>query len=294
MLTKLMKYDWLSVCRVEGILAAIMGIYGLIVAVMIQTPMYSGFVTGHESSDSVEAFAFVSGGFGIFALGLLIVSVNLASIIYLAVRFYHSMYDDEGYLTHTLPATTMERLGSKIIVGYLWYMIIMLAIAASLGFIFISAVIVGYRAGYTFKQVLDTVYGWIPYLPEYLKENKGTIVHISMYGVFSAILSPFITIAHIYGALTIGQLFKKNRGLMGIVFYFIISWGTNIIMTIITGLISAFSAKRIYSLNKGLGSEFVNSGFFVRYDLKLIVTLAVAIALVFVSKYIIDEKLNLL
>ncbi len=294
MLSKLIKYDWKSVCRVEGLLAIIMLAYGLLAAIMLQTPVYSGFVTGHKTTESMQAFGFISGGFGFVALWILIVGVEIASVIYLAVRFYRSMYDDEGYLTHTLPSTTMERLGSKLIVGYAWFMVVSLAVVVSLGLIAVSALIIGHRAGYGFQQMKDGILEFFPYMPEFLSNNKGTVVHLIVLFVFTALLNPFIRIARVFGALTIGQLFKKNRGLMGVVFYFVISWGTSFVLNVVSGIMRAFDVKRVYSLD-----EFGSSGFFSRMitvgnDMSLAVNFAVAVALVFVTRHIIDNKLNLI
>ena len=297
MLGKLVKYDFKSVSKVMGLLAAITGGYALLCAIMLQTPVYADLFSGNNDSAMV-AFGGITGLFGFIALFLIIAGVNAASVIYLGVRFFKSMYDDEGYLTHTLPATGWERLGAKLITASVWVFIIRLTIVVSCGLIVISFIIIAARNGVDVSEALNDIKNTIvndifPY-KEYAELFVKATVHAVIYGIFYLFLSPFIEVAHVFGALSIGQCFKKNRGFIGVVVYFAISWGTNLVLTIIRGIIQASEFKRLTTLDADGISGYMTRTIFLNYDLQLVVTLAVSIVLVYVAHHIIEDKLNLI
>lgn len=298
MLGKLFKYDFKGVSKVMGLLALVMAIYAFFAACMLQTPIYSGLFSGNSSSEEMTVFGGVSGLFGFFAFIVILVSVNLGGIIYLGVRFFKSMYDDEGYLTHTLPATAWERLLSKVISGTLWIFIIRLVVAVSVGIIFVSFVILALRQGVSLKEVKDRLYdimtfSFIPY-SDYVETFMNVSIHAVIYGIFYILLSPFIDVVHVFGALSIGQCFKKNRGFLGVVMYFVISWGTSFVLMIVKGVSQVSALAKINAMDAvGMGG-YLNKTFFLNYDLELIVTFVISIVLVYISHNIIEKKLNLI
>lgn len=294
MLGKLMKYDWKSVSKVETLIACVVGGYSLVVAVMMQTPVYSGLITGTDISDSLRAFAAISGVLGIIGLFILMAGAGFVGNIYLGVRFFKSMYDDEGYLTHTLPATSKDILTSKILTGVLWSMIISLVILISGGMIATSGVILGFRSGLDMEQIEAYFRDAVDLFGDMLEMFKASLAHGIIISVIRFFAEPFIMIAHIFGALTIGQTFKKNRGLMGVVLYFAITWGTSFVMTIVRGISQAFLITRTFSLDEAGTGSFLNLNMFLTVDLELIVRLIVAIVLVIISHRIITTKLNLI
>ena len=54
----------------------------------------------------------------LYIIGLIALSVT--AFIFLLVRFYHSMYGAEGYLSHTLPVTTFSLINVKLLVAVFW------------------------------------------------------------------------------------------------------------------------------------------------------------------------------
>ena len=57
----------------------------------------------------------------LYIIGLIALSVT--AFIFLLVRFYHSMYGAEGYLSHTLPVTTFSLINGKLLVAVFWHAI---------------------------------------------------------------------------------------------------------------------------------------------------------------------------
>ena len=64
----------------------------------------------------------------LYVLGLFALFVLTA--VYLTMRFYKTMYSNQGYLTHTLPLSTTAILNTKILTAVLWLVI---AFAATIG-----------------------------------------------------------------------------------------------------------------------------------------------------------------
>ena len=97
--------------------------------------MPGGVVTGLLDNNDINATQswFVLSSF--VATLILYVIMLLAStwgmLIFLGIRFYRSMYTDEGYLSHTLPVTANQLFLSKILVSGVWYLFISIGIGIS-------------------------------------------------------------------------------------------------------------------------------------------------------------------
>ena len=50
-----------------------------------------------------------------------LIGCTLGTMLIIAIRFYKTCYTDQGYLTHTLPATTRQILNAKIMASILIY-----------------------------------------------------------------------------------------------------------------------------------------------------------------------------
>ena len=51
------------------------------------------------------------------------ISINMIGLIYLVIRFYKTMYTQEGYLTFTLPVTVSQITNAKLISAVIWEII---------------------------------------------------------------------------------------------------------------------------------------------------------------------------
>ena len=141
MLGKLIKYEWKSLWGVETLIASIILVFSIAEAVTLQTPLYANlFLDQKDLPEQMEVFSTMTLFFGFFLTAMLCSGVVFASLIYLGIRFYRSMYCDEGYLTHTLPVSKKQLLTAKILTAVLWQIIITLAVAVSVGVLVASAV----------------------------------------------------------------------------------------------------------------------------------------------------------
>lgn len=111
MLGKLMKYEWKNIWKAGTLMLLGMLVVTVIGCVVLRMP--GGVVTGLLDNNDINATQswFVLSSF--VATLILYVIMLLAStwgmLIFLGIRFYRSMYTDEGYLSHTLPVTAIKQ-----------------------------------------------------------------------------------------------------------------------------------------------------------------------------------------
>ena len=96
MLGKLLKHEWKSVWKIPTILLCVLMGLAVLAGLGFASPIWDSGLEG------LGVLAVLSWMVFYFA----IMGVSMGIMLYLAVRFYRSMFTDEGYLTHTLPVTT--------------------------------------------------------------------------------------------------------------------------------------------------------------------------------------------
>ena len=120
----------------------------------------------------------------------------------------------------------------------------------------------------------------------YEDEMGINLLHYGITLLLTYVVGPFITMVTLFGALTIGQLSSKHKGLMGILAYA----GVTILSSIIGSTVqSAFMfGTNVMSSQSGI-SVSANSA----YDINVITSLLLAAIMYGVSYYIMNKKLNL-
>ena len=136
---------------------------------------------------------------------------EVTTVVLMILRFYRNLMTDEGYLMFTLPVSTTELIFSKLIVSIVWFLGTFAVDALGL---LLSGTLGGYedivrfRFAFTFGAV-------------------GVVVLVVLCGLALCLMT--------YAAMAIGQSFKKNKGLMSVVFFFVLWIGTRIVLTLIFG-----------------------------------------------------------
>lgn len=140
MLGKLMKYEWKNIWRAGTLMLLGMFVVTVIGCVVLRMP--GGLVAEIADGNDINAAQswFVVSSF--VATLILYVIMLLAStwgmLIFLGIRFYRSMYTDEGYLSHTLPVTANQLFLSKVLVSGVWYLFITIGIGISVVALIVS------------------------------------------------------------------------------------------------------------------------------------------------------------
>ena len=296
MLGKLMKYEWKNIWKAGTLMLLGMLVVTVIGCVVLRMP--GGVVTGLLDNNDINATQswFVLSSF--VATLILYVIMLLAStwgmLIFLGIRFYRSMYTDEGYLSHTLPVTANQLFLSKILVSGVWYLFISIGIGISVvalvvslmtGLLIIgelSSVLTQYN-GNIWEFLADAFYE----LGRTYEEEMGiNLLHYGITLLLTYVAGPFIAMVTLFGALTIGQLSSKHKGFMGILVYA----GVTILSSIIGSTVqSAF----MFGANVANSASGITVSTNSAYDINVITSLLIAAIMYGVSYYIMNRKLNL-
>lgn len=294
MLGKLMKHEWKSIYKVGSLLLLALLVLTAGGCIMLQMPWMRDLYSGDLHLTELQEFVLIYTSVGaLVAYIFLVAGVTYGIMIFLGIRFFKTMYSSQGYLTHTLPVTSHQLLFSKIFVSGVWYVLIEIGVilsAAALIFSLVSGVFAaeGLTLRYVFRAILAELSSdsWHIFGDSAV---MGFILQFLVYMVLAVLLSPFCVMAQLFGALTIGQLFRKYKGLMGVLIYYGITMITGIVVAVMQMFFSfatVFGAPGAPSAGTGLNMMGSYWG-------ALIVQAAIAVGLYFLSNYIINRKLNL-
>ena len=217
--------------------------------------------------------AFVIGIFG----------VMLVTLLLMVSRFYRNLLKDEGYLMHTLPVSVHGLVWSKMIVSLVWFVASALVVALIL---FLTSL---FQSGHTLADISLYFPSW-PSIKAVL-QGAGVIRNLISLGllfVVVALLAFFAGCLHVYAALAVGHMFNRDKILLSIVFFVVIS----IVLSLIT---SVFGVHRIETLSAVEVDSLLESFAFIRKVLlsALAIELAEAALLYVITVLGLRRGLNL-
>lgn len=211
MLGKLLKQDFRATARIMLPLYAAVPVLGL----------FTGLITRlceNQNGFLIRAIgALVS-----FVFSLSLIAAVVTTVVLMILRFYRNLMTDEGYLMFTLPVSTTELICSKLIVSVVWF----------LGALAVDAL--GLLVTGRFGSYQDAVRFQVTYtfgMPMTGAQSAGLIIEFVAFLLLCCVALCLMT----YAAMAIGQSFKKNKGLMSVVFFFVLWIGTRIVLTLIFG-----------------------------------------------------------
>lgn len=294
MLGKLMKYEWKNIWKAGSLMLLGMFIVTLIGCIALYMLGASDSFDNNDMSAG-QTWLMIS---SFAALLILYVIMLLAStwgmLIFLGIRFFRSMYTDEGYLSHTLPVTANQLFLSKVLVSGLWYLFISVGIGVSVLALILSTVMGVYNIGELSSELAqyngniwaflsDGIYE----LGRFYEEQMGlNLLHYGITMLLTFVVGPFTAMITLFGSLTIGQLSSRHKGLMGILTYAGI--------TILSSIIGS-TMQSVFMFSAGVMSS--SSGFSMTsnavYDINILTSVLIAAVMYGISYYILNRKLNL-
>ncbi|MCI9662514.1 MAG: hypothetical protein HFI46_01360 [Lachnospiraceae bacterium] len=272
MLGKLLKHEWKSIWKIPTILlGALMGL-AVLAGFGFASPVWD------SSLDGLGVLAVLT--WMLFYLAVL--GVSLGIMLYLAVRFYRSMFTDEGYLTHTLPATSRQLLLSKVLIMAAWIFLSMVGVFASI-------LIVG---GMAFFFLLRQELSWnefgelLSYVWQMIHSNVGIQFTSFLAGIFFMLAAGIVYGTMIIaGSISIGQMVHKHKVLGSIGAYFAINTVVQIVSMVIV------MPMMFYNMYNGTENVFAILA--PTYWIMGALECALAVGLYFLSEYLIRKQLNL-
>ena len=288
MIKKLCKYEFRSIGR------TLIPIYIAVIAVSIITAisiaMNVNYANINYSSNSVQwaiemnvpyklqqVFTFVM-SLTYFAV---MVALFVLTFVIILQRFYKGLLCDEGYLMFTLPVKPWQLITSK---GITAFVISILSGIVSCISIFIMMIGVA-EDRWTLLAQMFSFKNWSMF---FIRLNEV----IPMWGIYLfefiilVIVSSLASLYQVYASMAIGHLAKKNRILMSVVAYIVIS----MILSFIGGIFGVFSAFTMQNL------IYINAGEAFLHALlifSIIISIIECVVFFVITERILSKKLNL-
>lgn len=275
MLKKMFKYDWKSSWKVPTAINVFLILITFIGILSLVSPFWK------IESDYMAALL----AFAIVFYYIAICAGSIAVNVYMAVRYYKSIYSDEGYLTNTLPVTARQLVLSKVFIGVIWTFITGVVVTGSiLGLIFV--------AGITSVEVnifaeLATL--WTEILPEFLSIMGMNVFSFIVFCILYFIIGTFFSILMMYSAVALGQLFTRHKVAGAIIWYIaeytVIQMGGSLLVNL----------PLLVNMNPNVPPDNSAVSTFINLFLigSLVISLVLSIVLYFITERMLAKKLNL-
>ena len=202
MLGKLIKQEFRATGR---LMAPLFGAL-LLLALVVRA---NDLVFRHVESHS--AFLNILNTLLIIAYVLALIGVMVFSTVLMIKRFHQNFLTDEGYLMFTLPAGVHSLLWSKLITAALFFIFTFLAEA-------LAVAIVVWRGGLA-REMFTGFADFFRRLDSYYMANGLAFALETLALLFVALL---VTCLLFYAPMSIGYSFANHKGLLSVVFYFVI------------------------------------------------------------------------
>ena len=275
MLGKLLKYEMKATAR--PIVPAFLAVLGL-------TLISSLFILFGNPFENVEGldtvYTTVFGSLLAFTI-IAIVVFTAVVIIFILQRFYKNFFTDEAYLTFTLPVSTSQNLGAKLISGFLW---ILLAGFVSLFCIFYIIFVAALKSaeGLSLAAFFDALG----------RDFQTAFARIGLDGAvfgFELLVMVLVSMASsliiYYLSVTLGCFVAKKHKVWGSIgMYFAI----NFAISIISNLLYSFLTVGVYAVDYSIASVF-----HVMLLVPTLLYLCIGVAGWFLCVKLLRDKINL-
>ena len=153
---------------------------------------------------------------------LAILSVTVFSTVLMIKRFHQNFLTDEGYLMFTLPTSVHSLLWSKLITAALFFIFTFLADA---------------------RDLFESIVGLFRELNSFYMAN-GIALALEILALL--LVSLLVTCLLFYAPMSIGYSFANHKGLLSVVFYFVIQAVLQIFgVAVLSGVVSDTAFHRL-------------------------------------------------
>lgn len=294
MLGKLIKHEWKSTYKFPLILNIFIGILTLIGCLSFHAPFWRQLLTA-DTLPSFSFFDFLSIVFLIvYYVAIIVASFGIT--IYFAIRYFKTMYTDEGYLTHTLPVSAKQLVLSKAIISIIWHLINVIIVFASM-YVLIYSMFKNLVPTEYWNEVTDVIHSYIPALADAFKASTGiSFTTFAALMVLFIIASSFSGTFTVYFCISIGQLFKKHKLVASILTYLVYSTVLQIAVSLVALPITMHKALSVNYMDVSdpiaVSMSSLTASIPTFYVSAAIAVIG-SIAFYFISEYIARRKLNL-
>lgn len=277
MFGKLVKYEWKAIWPILLITSALI-IFATLLGFFAMNGILSddGLFFDNTSISIISVLIFI-------LYYLLILGASFAITIYIAIRYYRSMYTDEGYLMHTLPVSAEQLLHSRLLVHSLSILLVGFLVLLSIAALLLPILTLSEN----FTSLTAMFSEWNA---DCILENGFSLQMLFIIFLLTLIISSFSSICMIYCAIALGQTFRKHKIIGAILCYAGFSCLLQIASSILTMPQLLFSADMTSpdSISFNLAGYYFNT-------MLVITVLLLIIGVVFyvISLHQLKHKLNL-
>lgn len=272
MLRKLLKYEFKSTVRSFGVVYLIMivlcGLTGILDAV-------SRVITV-DSSITVTLIALTM--LFLFAAVIITTVLNLN-------RFYKGVFQDEGYLLHTLPVRPWQIIASKLLPAVVWTIVTVLVMGVSL----VLMVLCSNDAG--LSDLFDLV-GELGRMAARAQTNEVlSFLRIFAQGCLMLLTLLITFILQVYASISLGQFFASYRTAWAVGIWFALNWAQSTLFDLVMPVSQTVPGTLSYVYT--FGEVMVSTNFSGNILLQFAFYLVWAILFWAVTQWMLSKKLNL-
>ena len=224
MLRKLLKHEFRATGRI------MLPLFGILLLVSVGANFSSRGMLNSDSSllrtlGTIFIMLFIV---GIFAVGII-------SFVLMINRFYKNLLQDEGYVMMTLPVCVHQQIWSKLIVSAVWFIAAGIAVVAA-SFILVAQQGFWQEILWGFRQIFQGLTAYYAF--------NGTAFLLELLGL--VFVSCCVLCLAFYAAMAIGHSFANHKGLLSVVFYFVIQAVLQIFgVAVLSGVVSDTAFHRL-------------------------------------------------
>ncbi|MBQ2848387.1 MAG: hypothetical protein IJE74_09055 [Clostridia bacterium] len=281
----LLKNDFLASARVISLfyiaLVLLIGIFGICVAVSgadgVSMELASKFTTARNVSIILSIL-----------VSFLLIFVTFFFVVY---DFFKSLFSPQGYLSFTLPVSSNQLLGSKVIVYGGW---MLLSYAA---FMFTSVFLMNYTADQVIgMDKISLAETFLAMLGDFPSTTQIVAYLVYMIMMFFVIFLSFVSI--VYFSITVShvRLLQKHSIVASIVIFFATAIAFLVIsfkMTEIVNFVMVFNEDKTLSFGLLRPDEYLTGNALGMEVTPGFAFLILDIGMFFLTSYIMHKKVNL-
>ncbi len=269
--------------EIRGSYKFILGVLALVL--ILTTGIYAYISNAREGSALGATFTGLS--------VLVIFGTLLTTFLYIVNSFRKELYEDRGYLTFTLPLTGNQILGAKLIVAFMWFVLLGVAIAIYNGIMVLSFSPVKIKISELFSMLKNMN---IPYR------------ELVVFGL-TAIIGGVSTLILIYFSMALSRVTFRNKKIGGFWFVIflvlsgIVTYGQVKVIQLLPYYLdlNTFKIASSHMLSYGFNITINNGGLIMNGDLGgtilniagFIYSIVIGVLMFLGTGYLIENKIDL-
>lgn len=223
MLSKTLKHDMRAILPLWMFLSVIALCSSFVLSFSIRT-----LITDIE----VDGFALVFGVLGLFLSIAVLVGYMIATVIFIAVRFYQNFFTDEGYLTFTLPVKRSTLFFSKVLSGMIFIFASTAIVLASVSIALLTVPTVGQNDTPLLFTLGKILWSLVSELFQYMASDITMIFGTIVLCLIGLCLMVYGVLA-IYLCITIGSVIAKKWKVVAAILCY---YGANVVISIFSSI----------------------------------------------------------